>query len=93
MTTTVQDLTAEYVDASATAAQAEALRAWYGPLWASSVLFDAQIADEDATPHPLSEPTFAEFGGGKADAMSAWLELEKGLRLTHPPRRVPSPAL
>ena len=77
--TTVQNLNAEDVATSATAAQAEALRAWYGPLWASSVLFDAQVADEEGDSHPLSEPTFAEFGDDKADAMSAWIELKKAL--------------
>ena len=79
ITVTVQDLTAAQVAAAATTAQAEALRAWYGPLWASSVLFDAQVADEEYSTHPLGEPTFAEFGDGKADALSAWLELERAL--------------
>jgi hypothetical protein len=78
-TVTVQDLTAEAVATSATAAQAEALWAWYGPLWASSVLFDAQVADEEYCPHPLSEPTFAVFCDDKADAFAAWLEIEKAL--------------
>ena len=78
-TVTVQDLTAEVVATTATTAQAEALWAWYGPLWASSVLLGAQEADREYLPHPLGEPTFAEFGGGKAEAMAAWLEIEKAL--------------